>query len=122
MKWLDKFILRRAINVLNKYDENEKVPEEVDYDHRLHKQLNKVRHQLGSSRPLAVPTTSDEADFNHEHAMKFTVHPAQGGYIVELRVYNAKTDRHDQQLHLISDDGDLSDSIAKIMTMELLRR
>ena len=121
MKWLDKFILSRAITVLNKYDDGDDQPE-VLYDSRLDKQLNKIRHQLNSSRATPRVIESDDAEFDHEKSMKFTVHSAHGGYIVELRVYNTKTDRYDQQLHLITDDADLSESIAKIMTMELLRR
>jgi hypothetical protein len=122
MKWLDKFILSRAITVLNKYDDDSDAPE-VLYDSQLDRRLNRIRHQLNSSRTIVTQDTeSDDAEFNHEQSMKFTVHPAHGGYIIELRTYNSKTDRHVQQLHLIADDADLSESIAKIMTMELLRR
>jgi hypothetical protein len=124
MKWLDKFILGRALTVLNKYDDDSDAPDV--YDSRLHRQLNKIRNQLVSSHTLVsnnvTAIESDDAEFNHEQSMKFTVHSAHGGYIIELRTYNSKTDRHVQQLHLISDDADLSESIAKIMTMELLRR
>jgi len=127
MKWLDKFFLRRAISVLNKYDDDGSIEiDSVESDRKLSNQLRKIRNQLGSQASARITAArevdDDEAEFNRAQAMRFTIHPAQGGYIIELRVWNAKFDRYDQQLHLIPDDSDMSESISKIITLELLRR
>jgi hypothetical protein len=129
MIWLDKIILSSAIKVLKKYENDDKqdlvVPPDTITSSRS---ISRMRNQLAASLGNSYHTVSsiDEEDrdahFNRDRAMNFMIHPAQGGYIVELRTYNSKTDRHDQQLHLISDDADLSESISKIITLELLRR
>ena len=126
MIWLDKIILSSAIKVLKKYDDDQDLPDPLDTitsSHSISRMRNQLAASLGNSYPK-VSSVDEEGDahFNRERAMNFMIHPAQGGYIIELRTYNSKTDRHDQQLHLISDDADLSESISKIITLELLRR
>jgi hypothetical protein len=53
--------------------------------------------------------------------MNFTIHMANGGYVLEYSSYNEKTDRHDNTLHIINSDTDLGQGIAHIITLELLR-
>jgi hypothetical protein len=54
--------------------------------------------------------------------MNFTIHMANGGYVLEYSNYNEKTDRHDNALHLIPSDQDLGQGIAHVITLELLRK
>jgi hypothetical protein len=54
--------------------------------------------------------------------MHFRIYPATGGHIVEYTFYNHKKDNNDQALHLIPSDLDLGESLAKIMTLEALKR
>ena len=54
--------------------------------------------------------------------MNFTIHMANGGYILEYSSYNEKTDRHDNALHIITSDQDLGQGIAHIITLEMLRK
>lgn len=54
--------------------------------------------------------------------MNFTLHSGVGGYAVEIRSYNKKTDIHDVVLHIISSDKDLGQSLTQIMTYELLKQ
>jgi len=53
--------------------------------------------------------------------MRLSVYRANGGMIVETRVYDRVKDRSMNQLHIVSHDQDLGHSIAKIITMESLR-
>jgi hypothetical protein len=53
--------------------------------------------------------------------MNFTVYRANGGHIIEHRVYDRKTDRSDSSLHIITDDKDLGEELAKIITFENIR-
>ena len=54
--------------------------------------------------------------------MNFTIHMANGGYVLEYSTYNDKTDRHDNSLHIINSDTDLGQGIAHIITLEMLRK
>ena len=54
--------------------------------------------------------------------MNFTIHMANGGYVLEYSTYNDKTDRHDNALHTINSDTDLGQGIAHIITLEMLRK
>jgi hypothetical protein len=54
--------------------------------------------------------------------MNFTIHQANGGFVLEYSVYNEKTDRHEHALHIITSDTDLGQGLAHIITLELLRR
>ena len=54
--------------------------------------------------------------------MNFTIHMANGGYVLEYSSYNEKTDRHDNALHIINSDTDLGQGIAHIITLEMLRK
>jgi len=53
--------------------------------------------------------------------MRLSIYRANGGMIVETRVYDRQKDRSQNQLHIVSHDDDLGHSIAKIITMESLR-
>ena len=53
--------------------------------------------------------------------MNFSVYRANGGYVIEHRVYDRKTDRSDNSLHIITDEKDLGEEIAKIITFENIR-
>jgi hypothetical protein len=53
--------------------------------------------------------------------MKFELFKANGGYIVETRYYDSKSDRHHNKLHIINDENDIGEALGKIITMESLR-
>jgi hypothetical protein len=54
--------------------------------------------------------------------MSFTIHQANGGYVMEYSAYDEKSDRHNHALHIITSDQDLGQGIAHIITLELLRK
>lgn len=53
--------------------------------------------------------------------MRLSIYRANGGTIVETRVYDRQKDRSQNQLHIVGHDEDLGHSLAKIITMESLR-
>ena len=86
----------------------------------LHKKIKKIEtedhiDQLEAGSVVSVSSSIDS------RGMNFTVYRANGGYIVEHRVYDRKTDRHDNSLHIITDDKDLGEEIGRIITYENLR-
>ena len=52
----------------------------------------------------------------------FKVQAVSGGTIVESKWYDHKKDEHRIKLHIITQDENLSESIGKIVTMELLQK
>jgi len=75
-------------------------------------QTNKV------SKGIAI--TSDGETLSSE-PLRLSIYRANGGTIVETRVYDRQKDRSQNQLHIVGHDQDLGHSIAKIITMESLR-
>ena len=53
--------------------------------------------------------------------MKFELFRASGGYIVETRYYDSKSDRNHNKLYIIKDENDIGEELGKIITMESLR-
>ena len=52
----------------------------------------------------------------------FKVQAVSGGTIVESRWYDYKKDENRTKLHIITQEENLSESIGKIVTMELLQK
>jgi hypothetical protein len=52
---------------------------------------------------------------------RLNVYSASGGTIVETTKYDRKSDEHRHSLHVVTDDKELGEELAKIITMESLR-
>jgi hypothetical protein len=70
------------------------------------------------SRGLAISTDSESLS---TEPMRLSVYRANGGTIIETRVYDRNKDKSHNQLHIVGHEDDLGRSIAKIITMESLR-
>lgn len=119
MKWLFKW-LRDGIENLDKYNREEESTRYTAMSDRAMKiglSIPKVRNAFASGNPT---------DANGVHLstnpMNFRVYPATGGHIVEYSYYNERTDQNNQALHLIPSGLDLGTELAKIMTLEALKR
>ena len=91
--------------------------------HKLHNfifpQDNEVVEARTSGRKHNLISLGSQLD---SRGMNFTIHMANGGYVLEYSTYNDKTDRHDNALHIIPSDQDLGQGIAHIITLEMLRK
>ena len=52
---------------------------------------------------------------------RLNVYTASGGTIVETTKYDRQKDDHRHSLHVVTDEKDLGEELAKIITMESLR-
>ena len=52
---------------------------------------------------------------------RLNVYSASGGTIVETTKYDRQKDNHTHSLHVVTDDKELGEELAKIITMESLR-
>ncbi len=62
-----------------------------------------------------------EADKFSSDGIRLQIYKASGGYVVETRGYDRKTDRNHASMHVINEDQDLGDALGKIVMMEALR-
>jgi len=83
----------------------------------LYKKLETIQHDAKLTNTVGItPTRSLDSN-----GMNFTVYRANGGHIIEHRIYDKRTDRNTNSLHIITDDKDLGEEIGKIITYENLR-
>jgi len=54
--------------------------------------------------------------------MNFTVYHATGGKVVQIRTYDPRTDRTVSALYIVTDNEDLGEELAQIITRESLTR
>ena len=97
MNWLK----RRLRNWVNNFDE-----------------ADQIMKMSSKHRGIAVSTDSETLS---TEPLRLSIYRANGGTIVETRVYDRQKDRSSNQLHIVGHDDDLGHSIAKIITMESLR-
>ena len=71
---------------------------------------------------LSKLTTSNENAFYTQTPMHITVHHAIGGKIIKFNQSDYNRDENDESLYVIHNDDDLGESIAKLITAELLKR
>ena len=70
----------------------------------------------------SINTISSGRRLDQSNGMNFTIHSANGGYVMEYNKYDPRTDERNTALHLITSDQDLGQSIAHIVTFEMLRK
>lgn len=87
----------------------------------LYNWLNSVNDNRKMARLESVDQPLVSSSRIESRGMNFSVYRANGGYVIEHRVYDRKTDRSDNSLHIITDEKDLGEEIAKIITFENIR-
>ena len=80
---------------------------------------NKVR---SDGDVIATSKTISGRRMDQPNGMNFTIHAANGGYVMEYNKYDPRTDERNSALHIITSDQDLGQGIAHIITLEMLRK
>jgi broad specificity polyphosphatase/5'/3'-nucleotidase SurE len=57
----------------------------------------------------------------NSHSFRLNIYGASGGTIIETTKYDRKSDENRHSLHIVTEDKDLGEELAKIITMEQLR-
>ena len=68
----------------------------------------------------AISVDSDGPNIQSQE-FRLNVYSASGGTIVETTKYDRQKDEHKHSLHVVTDDKELGEELAKIITMESLR-
>jgi hypothetical protein len=76
-----------------------------------------------SQKPRAneIRIDEDSIQLSRERSIKFEIHNANGGRVVQTRRYDAQKDRHFENLYVITGDQEFGRELDKIITMEALR-
>jgi len=76
-----------------------------------------MREEVEEDAPQLVEASSLSSE-----GMRLQIYKANGGYVVETRNYDNRTDRHYCTMHVITEEQDLGDSLGKIVMMEALKQ
>lgn len=83
-----------------------------------------VREDWDNAKQTAISGSSltvRESEGIDIEGIRFTVMPANGGYIMQTRHYDRKTDRHNFNTHLIHDGADIAEEIGRLVAFEIYR-
>lgn len=82
---------------------------------------NNARNEnILAQEPIATVSRGRRVD--QPNGMNFTIHSANGGYVMEYNKYDHRTDERSTALHIITSDQDLGQGIAHVITFEMLRK
>jgi hypothetical protein len=96
----------------------EEAPMKLTFKQKLRKWLmdDTDEHDYGN----AISVDSDGPNIQSQ-GFRLNVYSAGGGTIIETTKYDRQKDDHRHSLHVVTDDKDLGEELAKIITMESLR-
>ena len=83
----------------------------------------RIRDWLSDDEPT-IGRASDayiEEDRFQSDGMRLQIYKASGGFVVETRNYDRRTDRNATTMHVITEEQDLGEALGKIVMMEALR-
>lgn len=123
MKFFDKWFYRKARWCWHRagVEHPELKAEQDALDEISDRDSNKIRQYDGVE--ISMPKVRENDEIELEKPIRFKVARAEGGMIVEVTDYDIKTDRRVTKHHIIpSDVEDIAGAIAKIVTIEFLRR
>jgi hypothetical protein len=71
--------------------------------------------------PNEIRIDEDSVQLSRETSVRFEIHQASGGRVVQTRRYDSRKDRHTEGLYIITPEQDFGREIDKIITMEALK-
>lgn len=85
---------------------------------------NKLHNFIFPSDTAAIPSRASVRESNDVdiEGMRFTVMPADGGTIVQMRTYDRRKDESNNKTYVIPEgEDDIAHRIGQIVAMELIR-
>ncbi len=95
----------------------EEAPMKLTFKQRIRKWLMDD-DELEYGNAIAVDS---EGPNIQSQGFRLNVYSASGGTIIETTKYDRQKDDHKHSLHVVTDDKELGEELAKIITMESLR-
>jgi hypothetical protein len=97
----------------------EEKPMKLTFKQRIRNWLMKDDDEADYSGNLI--SVDSEGPNIQSQGFRLNVYTASGGTIVETTKYDRQKDDHRHSLHVVTDEKDLGEELAKIITMESLR-
>jgi hypothetical protein len=88
---------------------------------RMSKEAWEESKDYSTSVPNGSLIAKEEVGFDSEKSIRFTIHFANGGRVVQTYRYDIDRDRTRSGLYVITEEQDFGKEIDKIITMESLR-
>lgn len=85
----------------------------------------RIRNWLSDDRAESTLGSSiliEECEPSWHDGLRINVKRVIGGFVVNFRVYDRKTDRNNDRTYLITNDQDFDTELGKIITMESMRQ
>lgn len=79
---------------------------------------NSVRE---SNKVSPVQAEVELSEYNYDNRINFSIYNATGGKVIEASRYDTIKDRRRNNLYVIHENEDFTESLGKIITMESLR-
>ena len=104
LKWFYKWLDNKLSD--SRYTDDESIPS----------------HPISGRNRIRKTATVRESDELSSEAIQFRMFKASGGWAIEFRQYDNRTDRYDTNLYVVNDEEELGKHISQIITMEALKR
>ena len=76
--------------------------------------FDEIKNSIDTNSPVSTSSLNGKG-------MNFSIYSASGGHVMEYRMYDEKTDKMINNLHIITSDQDMGERIGLIVTTEILR-
>lgn len=81
-----------------------------------------IRNWLQQEEPVQLrETVVSSRDTPRQDGLNFCLYQAVGGHVLETRIYNNKTDRHEGTLYMIYEDQDFAKQVAQAIMLEQMK-
>lgn len=111
MKWFDRWFYTKIRDTWDNKHKYEEMLAERDYKNRISAKMN----TLGSAQVI------DRGGPEGQDRISFELTSAVGGRILNIRRYDERRDRHDNQTYVIPAGEDVGARVAKIVNLELIK-
>jgi hypothetical protein len=112
MKFVDRWVYRKLRDMCDNKDKYDQYLEEQDYKNRISQKMN----TLGMGQAMV-----ERGPIEGQDRITFELTAAVGGRILNVRRYDDRKDRHDNQTYVIPTGEDVGARVAKIINLELLK-
>lgn len=114
MKWFDRWMYGKVRDMWDNRHKYEAQIEEAEYK-------NRAANKLSSGLQMGTAMV-ERGRAEGEGRITFELSTAVGGKILNVRHYDERKDRHDQQTYVIPTGEDIGERVAKIINLEMFKQ
>jgi hypothetical protein len=88
----------------------------------LKRQIRNWLNDDRAERALGSSIVVEDCEPGWHDGLRINVKRVIGGFVVNFRIYDRKTDRNNDRTYLITNDQDFDTELGKMITMESMRQ